>query len=328
MDTMTAELVVGSRVDLVGIGIVTNPGTVIERLPNNDLKVAWDQSVTKPEDPAYAEQFRPARLRPLTEVEQRRHPIPPLVKAHLATLDTDRALVRDRDVMVASLPARLAKSEGWVDLKVVVTSVTTPDYMPLVGQVVVLMRRDVDDPNATFRVSLPDDVRAALPDSCTATFGSTQSPWVHDVEWWDPSATKNEVPAQEPMVPKADHERTVEQLMTRTRAAERALETFKADVLAAAVTGAADNGWCREIKDIVSNLGLDWPQRRVSFTVHLAVEMTATCRKDDEDATSESFIKASLSLDDADVSMDEDWQDVEVGDTLCTSVDSVTLLDD
>ena len=128
------------------------------------------------------------------------------------------------------------------------------------------------------------------------------------------------------VVAKAEYDRVMTELsdcQQRLVIAHRELTVFRSEVLEAAVEGVRQHGWCDEVREIVEGLGLEWhsPSQRVSFRVQIEATVYATCRNADN--VSEEFVNDSLSLDGVDLSMDGDWEDVDVSDVTIEGVEDV-----
>lgn len=97
----------------------------------------------------------------------------------------------------------------------------------------------------------------------------------------------------------------------------RAIELagFKEQVVKVAVDYAKRNDWCSTVREALNDLGLQWPNARMTFRVTRSWNITATLADRDKtyDEVTTRFIRDSLTI--GDLELDSDWDEVEIEDT-------------
>lgn len=119
------------------------------------------------------------------------------------------------------------------------------------------------------------------------------------------------------------------QVYERANRAERELEGFKKSVVEEAVRYLRDHGPCSDVTDILDNLGLSLPSKRVSFTVVTRTVVTFTVTSDD-DPEDEDFLRNLVSIDsDGTVTVygSDSIEDIDITDGDIDGIEDIELIE-
>lgn len=141
-----------------------------------------------------------------------------------------------------------------------------------------------------------------------------------------PSHVKEEIEALR--ITKDNATSRFQQTLERASHAERQLQEFKDAVVNEAVQYLKDNGPCRDVTNILDNLGLELPKKCVSFTVVTRTYVTVTVTSDDDPKDSD-FLRGLVRVDsDGTVNVHGfQVEDVEITGADVDGVENIELAD-